>query len=56
MRAMLRNLVPLANLLGIYYQIRDDYSNLQNAEVSLLNFLLFTLRYKKSHQNKSMNK
>jgi len=33
-RQALINLVPLANLLGVYYQIRDDYSNLQSAEYS----------------------
>jgi geranylgeranyl diphosphate synthase type 3 len=29
-----RNYIPLANLLGIYYQIRDDYMNLQSVKVS----------------------
>ena len=29
-----RNYVPLVNLLGIYYQIRDDYMNLQSSQVS----------------------
>lgn len=28
------NYIPLANLLGIYYQIRDDYINLQSVEYS----------------------
>lgn len=26
--------VPLVNLISIYFQIRDDYMNLQSAEVS----------------------
>lgn len=29
-----RDYVPLANLIGIIFQIRDDYVNLQSAEVS----------------------
>lgn len=29
----LRNYVPLVNLIGVYYQIRDDYMNLQSGEV-----------------------
>jgi len=28
------NYIPLANVLGIYYQIRDDYMNLQSVEYS----------------------
>jgi len=28
-----RDYVPLANLIGIIFQIRDDYVNLQSAEV-----------------------
>lgn len=31
---VLRNYVPLANLIGIIFQIRDDYVNLQSAQVS----------------------
>lgn len=27
--------VPLVNLIGIYFQIRDDLMNLQSTEVSL---------------------
>lgn len=30
-----RNYVPLANLIGIIFQIRDDYVNLQSVEVRL---------------------
>lgn len=26
--------VPLVNLVGVYFQIRDDYMNLQSDEVS----------------------
>jgi len=29
-----RDYVPLANLIGIIFQIRDDYVNLQSVEVS----------------------
>ena len=28
--------IPLVNLLGVYFQIRDDYMNLQSTEVILL--------------------
>lgn len=28
-----RDYVPLVNLIAIYFQIRDDYMNLQNNEV-----------------------
>lgn len=28
--------VPLVNLFGVYYQIRDDYMNLQSSEVRIL--------------------
>lgn len=28
--------VPLVNLIGLVYQIRDDYCNLRNDEVSVL--------------------
>jgi hypothetical protein len=29
--------IPLVNLLGVYFQIRDDYMNLQSTEVNPLN-------------------
>lgn len=29
-----RNYVPLVNLIGVFFQIRDDLMNLQSAEVS----------------------
>lgn len=30
--------VPLVNLIGVYFQIRDDYMNLQSTEVGALLF------------------
>ena len=33
---LLRDYVPLVNLIGVYFQIRDDYMNLQNSEVSFM--------------------
>lgn len=30
----LSDYIPLSNLIGIYYQIRDDYMNLQSDQVS----------------------
>ena len=32
----IRDYVPLVNLIGIYFQIRDDYMNLQNNEVRFI--------------------
>lgn len=29
---LFRDLIPLVNLMGIYYQIRDDYINLQSVK------------------------
>jgi len=42
-----RNYIPLANVLGIYYQIRDDYMNLQSVEVSYFCIvkIFYTLRH-----------
>ena len=31
-----RDYVPLVNLFGIYFQIRDDYMNLQSTQVRLI--------------------
>ena len=31
-----RNYVPLVNLIGVFFQIRDDYFNLQSKEVMTL--------------------
>ena len=28
-----RNYIPLVNLIGVFFQIRDDYMNLQSTEV-----------------------
>ena len=36
-----RNYVPLVNLLGVYYQIRDDYMNLQSSQVRICSKPLF---------------
>lgn len=33
-----RDFVPLVNLIGVFFQIRDDYCNLQSTEVSLRRF------------------
>jgi hypothetical protein len=33
------NYVPLVNLIGVYFQIRDDYMNLQSTQVSVVWFL-----------------
>ena len=32
--------VPLVNLFGVYFQIRDDYMNLQSTEVSAVRLTL----------------
>ena len=32
---VVRDYVPLVNLFGVYFQIRDDYMNLQSTEVSV---------------------
>lgn len=32
-RGFYRDYIPLVNLLGVYFQIRDDYMNLQSTEV-----------------------
>jgi len=34
-----RNYVPLVNLIGVFYQIRDDYYNLQSTEVCATSYL-----------------
>ena len=31
--ALHRDYVPLVNLIGVYFQIRDDYMNLQSSQV-----------------------
>lgn len=36
----LSDYVPLVNLIGVYFQIRDDYMNLQSDQVSLT-FLIY---------------
>lgn len=39
-----RNVIPLVNLIALYYQIRDDYMNLQSDEVSTLCICLLVAR------------
>ena len=34
-RSCNRNYIPLVNLLGVYFQIRDDLMNLQSTEVMI---------------------
>ena len=34
-----RNYISLVNLIALYYQIRDDYMNLQSEEVSLYSYV-----------------
>ena len=36
--ALSSDYVPLVNLFGIYFQIRDDYMNLQSSTVSFIMF------------------
>jgi len=35
-RRLFRDYVPLVNLIGVLFQIRDDLMNLQSKEVSLV--------------------
>lgn len=42
-----RDYVPLVNLIGIYFQIRDDYMNLQSDQVSFILLLASYLSHRR---------